>query len=84
MEAFLGWAMLVPYSQCCKAIVTEATWSELEHLLQERGWPRQGLGRHVGRLYGMLVGAVRHRGTLVFFGESEWTSVAGLVMVGRP
>ena len=60
IEVFLGWAMLVPYSQCRKAIVTEATWSELERLLQEPGWPRQGLGRHVGRLYGKLVGAVRH------------------------
>ena len=58
IEVFLGWAMLAPYSQYRKAIVTEATWSELERLLQEPGWPRQGLGRHVGRLYGKLVGAV--------------------------
>lgn len=60
VEMFLGWAMLVPYSQTCRAAVTESTWSELEGLLRESGWPRQAFGRHVRRYYSQLVGGIRH------------------------
>ena len=61
MEQHLGWAMLLVYSQCCKNIVTESTWKKLEELLGCPRTPGQGLGRHVGRLYVMLVGVVQHR-----------------------
>ena len=60
VEMFLGWAMLVPYSQTCRGAVTESTWSELEGLLRERGRLRQAFVRHVGRYYGQLVGGIRH------------------------
>ena len=60
VEHFLGWAMLVPYSQCSTTMITEATWLMLESLLKEVGWPRRPFGGHVRRLYGMLLGAVRH------------------------
>ena len=60
VEMFLGWAMLVPYSQTCRGAVTESTWSQLEGLLRERGRPRQAFVRHVGRYYGQLVGGIRH------------------------
>lgn len=59
VEQCLGWAMLLAYSQCCKGIVTESTWHMLEAFLGGRRAAGQGLGRHVGRLYGLLLGVVR-------------------------
>lgn len=61
IEQHLGWAMLLVYSQCCRSIVTESIWQMLETLLEGPRTSGQGLGRHVGRLYGLLVGVVRHR-----------------------
>ena len=62
VELLLGWAVLRIYSQCCKGLVTEETWSRLQAQLQS-SMPAvscyPGLGHQMQRLCATCLGPVR-------------------------
>ena len=61
VELLLGWAVLPKYGRCCKGLLTEETWKQLQARLRLDLVPisrDRSVGHHVQRLYAACLGPV--------------------------